>query len=98
MRWRHSWPGPCVRRRSQRPARGHHPETVALAGALDGAIAARDWLRELRDVELEIDGRDLIAAGIAPGPELGRRLARALAAKLDGDAIGRAGELAAALA
>ena len=79
-------------------ARGRHPETVALAGALDGANAARDWLRELRDVKLEIDGRDLIAAGIAPGPELAGGSRARSPAKLDGDAIGRGGELAAALA
>ncbi|HLY35212.1 MAG TPA: hypothetical protein VKU35_00700, partial [Candidatus Limnocylindria bacterium] len=47
-------------------ARG--PETVALAGALGPADAAREWLERLSAVRLEIDGSDLIAAGIAEGP------------------------------
>ncbi len=47
---------------------------------------------------LEIDGHDLIAAGIPEGPELGARLASVLARRLDGElAPGRDAELAAAL-
>ena len=49
-------------------------------------------------VELEIDGDDLIAAGLDRGPALGRGLAAALAAKLDGEVSGREQELACALA
>ena len=49
-------------------------------------------------MRLEIDGRDLLAAGIPRGPELGARLQRALDRKLDGEADGREQELAAALA
>jgi tRNA nucleotidyltransferase (CCA-adding enzyme) len=78
---------------------GRAVEQVALAGALeaDAAPAARRWLSEFRHVRLEIDGDDLIEAGIPVGPEIGRRLRRALAAKLDGTAAGREGELRAAL-
>ncbi len=73
-------------------------EAVALAGALGPAGPAGSWLDELRHVALEIDGGDLIAAGIAPGPELGRRLEQTLARKLDGDLPpGREAELASAL-
>ncbi|MDX6665695.1 MAG: hypothetical protein QOG68_1901 [Solirubrobacteraceae bacterium] len=79
-------------------ARRRSPEEVALAGALGPADAARAWLDELRDVHLEITGDDLLAEGIPPGPEMGRRLGRALVAKLDGEAPDRAAELAAALA
>jgi tRNA nucleotidyltransferase (CCA-adding enzyme) len=79
-------------------ARAKQPEHVALAGALGPEQAARDWLEELRDVHLEISGDDLLAEGIPPGPEMGRRLDRALAAKLDGQAPDRAAELAVALA
>lgn len=79
-------------------ARGKQPEHVALAGALGPADAARDWLERLRDVHLEITGDDLLAEGIPPGPEMGRRLDRALTAKLDGEAHGRDEELEAALA
>jgi tRNA nucleotidyltransferase (CCA-adding enzyme) len=71
---------------------------VALAGALGAAEPARRWLDELRHVRLEIAGRDLMAAGIPEGPAVGRALAAALAAKLDGAAHGRDEELRAGLA
>jgi len=49
-------------------------------------------------VRLEIDGNDLIAAGLAQGAGIGRRLERTLAAKLDGEIEGgREAELAFAL-
>ncbi|HEY5196906.1 MAG TPA: hypothetical protein VIJ51_07750 [Solirubrobacteraceae bacterium] len=73
-------------------------EAVALAGALGPAAAAGRWLGELRHVTLEIDGDDLVTAGIAPGPELGRRLEWTLARKLDGLLpAGREAELITAL-
>lgn len=72
-------------------------EAVALAGALGPAKAASEWLTRLRHVELQIDGRDLQAAGVPAGPALGRALRAALAAKLDGAADSREAELAAAL-
>jgi tRNA nucleotidyltransferase (CCA-adding enzyme) len=77
-------------------------EAVALAGARGGvaaATAARRWIGELRHTRLAIGGDDLIASGIPEGPEIGRRLARALERRLDGElAPGRDAELAAALA
>ena len=48
-------------------------------------------------MRLEIDGDDLLAAGVQPGPAVGAGLAAARAAKLDGRAEGREAELAAAL-
>jgi tRNA nucleotidyltransferase (CCA-adding enzyme) len=99
----------AVLERPHRPSQLHAalvaypPEAVALAGALAGTgtpgwQAAREWLQRLRDVRLSIGGDDLLAAGIPAGPEVGRRLAAALAAKLDGELEdGRAAELAAAL-
>jgi tRNA nucleotidyltransferase (CCA-adding enzyme) len=48
-------------------------------------------------VRLEIDGRDLLAAGVGEGPAIGRALRAALAAKLDGRVSGRDAELAEAL-
>ena len=59
-------------------------ELVALAGALGAEAPARRWLDELRHVRLEIDGDDLLAAGLEPGPAVGAGLAAARAAKLDG--------------
>jgi tRNA nucleotidyltransferase (CCA-adding enzyme) len=76
-----------------RAARGAPIEAVALVGGEN----ARRWIDELRHVRLEIDGNDLLAAGIPEGPEIGARLQRALDRKLDGEIDGRAQELAAAL-
>jgi tRNA nucleotidyltransferase (CCA-adding enzyme) len=81
-------------------ARGNVPEAVALAAAVvpEAAIPARRWLEDLRHVTLEIDGEDLLAAGVAEGPDVGRALAAALARRLDGEVAGREAELGAALA
>jgi tRNA nucleotidyltransferase (CCA-adding enzyme) len=76
---------------------GAQPELVAVAGAFGPAEKARDWLRALRHVKLEIGGADLLAAGVPEGPAVGRGLAAALAAKLDGRTSGRDAELAEAL-
>jgi tRNA nucleotidyltransferase (CCA-adding enzyme) len=87
-------------------AHGEPLEAVALAGAIAAAVgheeaanAARRWLSELRDVGLRITGADLLQAGIAPGPEIGRHLRRALMRKLDGEIAGETAdaELRAAL-
>ena len=97
-------------RRAQTPSQIHaiaHDaplEAVALAAALaqaadhgDAADAARRWLSQLRHVRLAIGGGDLLAAGVAAGPEVGRRLRHALSRKLDGELEGRDAELSAAL-
>ncbi|MEA2139060.1 MAG: hypothetical protein QOG56_2210, partial [Solirubrobacteraceae bacterium] len=74
-------------------------EAVALAGAAGAAEPVRRWLGELRHVALQIDGSDLLAAGVPRGPEVGRRLAAALDLRLDGElGADRAAQLAAALA
>jgi tRNA nucleotidyltransferase (CCA-adding enzyme) len=78
-------------------AAGLPPELVALAGALGPGDVARSWLQQLRHVRLEITGSDLLDAGVQEGPAVGRGLAAALAAKLDGDIHGRDAELAVAL-
>lgn len=72
-------------------------EAVALAGAFGADQAARSWLEHLRFVALEIDGNDLLAAGVPGGPAVGAGLRAALAAKLDGGTGGRDDELAEAL-
>jgi tRNA nucleotidyltransferase (CCA-adding enzyme) len=72
-------------------------ETLAIA-RLEGG----EWLDEhlaRRDTGLEIDGADLIAAGIEQGPLIGAGLRAALHARLDGKiAAGPEAELQAALA
>jgi len=78
-------------------AAGFGPEAVALAGALGADGPAREWLERLRGVALEIDGRDLLAAGVPEGPAVGRALRAALSAKLDGRVGDREEELAVAL-
>lgn len=80
-----------------RAVKGGGEELVALAGALGPRDAAEQWLGRWRTVRLEIDGHDVVAAGVPPGPAVGRALRAALAAKLDGRAGDRAQELAAAL-
>jgi len=78
-------------------ARGCDPTELVLARAL-GAEWLDRYLAEWRDVTLEIDGADLIAAGLEQGPALGRGLEAALRMKLDGElGEGREAELAAAL-
>jgi tRNA nucleotidyltransferase (CCA-adding enzyme) len=76
---------------------GASVELAALAGALGPAEPAREWLERLRHVRLEIDGNELLAAGVPEGPAVGRGLRAALAAKLDGRVAGRDAELAEAL-
>jgi tRNA nucleotidyltransferase (CCA-adding enzyme) len=78
-------------------ASGRDPVELLLARAL-GATWLDRYLEEWCHVVLEIDGQDLLAAGVPPGPTLGRGLRAALAAKLDGEVAGRDEELAAALA
>jgi tRNA nucleotidyltransferase (CCA-adding enzyme) len=81
-----------------RALRGVPVEAVALAGARGAAQPARRWLDELRHVGLQITGGDLLAAGLAEGPDIGRRLQAALDLRLDGAlAGGRDAELRAAL-
>jgi tRNA nucleotidyltransferase (CCA-adding enzyme) len=77
-------------------ARRRDPVELALARTL-GAEWLDEYVGKWRAVELEIDGGDLIAAGVPEGPALGRGLAAALRAKLDGEANGRDQELAVAL-
>jgi tRNA nucleotidyltransferase (CCA-adding enzyme) len=78
--------------------RGAPVEAVALAGALGAEPGARAWIDDLRHVSLAIDGADLLAAGLPQGEAVGRGLAAALRARLDGEAADRDAQLAAALA
>jgi tRNA nucleotidyltransferase (CCA-adding enzyme) len=78
-------------------ARGRSGAELVLARAL-GAGWIDQYMDEWRNVALDIDGDDLLAAGAPRGPALGRALAVALAAKLDGEVSGREQELALALA
>ena len=74
----------------------HDPIELVVARAL-GAEWLDRYLEEWRDLSLEIDGEDLIAAGLKQGPALGKGLREALRQKLDGEIAGREAELAVAL-
>jgi tRNA nucleotidyltransferase (CCA-adding enzyme) len=80
-----------------RLARAHGPVERLLARAL-GAEWLDRFITEWDAVRLEIDGSDLVAAGIAEGPALGHGLAEALRRKLDGEIGDREEELATAVA
>jgi tRNA nucleotidyltransferase (CCA-adding enzyme) len=74
------------------------PEALALALALGAAPEpVLQFVRDLRDVQLEITGDELIAAGVPESPAIGRALAETLRRKLDGRIAGREEELETAL-
>jgi tRNA nucleotidyltransferase (CCA-adding enzyme) len=77
-------------------AHGHDAVTLVLARAL-GAEWLDRYIAEWRHVRLEIDGDELLAAGVPEGPAIGRGLAAAMRAKLDGEVAGREEELEIAL-
>jgi tRNA nucleotidyltransferase (CCA-adding enzyme) len=78
-------------------ASAYDPVELVLARAL-GAEWLDRYLSEWREVSLQIDGRDLIAAGVPQGPALGHGLEEALRRKLDGELDGgREEELAVAV-
>lgn len=78
--------------------RSEPPEALALAMALRApSDDVLRWTGSLNEVVLEIGGDDLVAAGIEPGPAIGRALDETLAHKLDGLVGGRDAELELAL-
>ncbi|MDX6588292.1 MAG: hypothetical protein QOI31_2765 [Solirubrobacterales bacterium] len=76
---------------------GFRPVELLMA-RISGADWLDEWAREWRGVSLEIDGEDLMEAGLAQGPAVGRGLEAALAARLDGEIATRDEELRVALA
>ena len=78
---------------------GREPlEALALAMALSApSEPILRWVSELRPVALEINGADLLAAGVPEGPAVGRALDETLNRKLDGLVSGRDEELETAL-
>jgi tRNA nucleotidyltransferase (CCA-adding enzyme) len=77
---------------------GAHSAVELVLARAGGAEWLDEYLEKWSEVGLEIDGEDLIAAGVAEGPAVGRGLAEAKRRKLDGEIKGREQELAAALA
>ena len=87
---------------SPRPGEGvelaetRDPVELILARAM-GAIWVEHYLTAWSKVQLEIDGNDLIQAGIPQGPAVGRGLRAARRKRLEGEVFSREQELAAAL-
>lgn len=77
-------------------ASSRDPVELILARAL-GATWLDRYLTAWSKIELEIDGSDLIAAGIPQGPDVGRGLREAKRLRLEGEISGREQELKAAL-
>jgi tRNA nucleotidyltransferase (CCA-adding enzyme) len=74
------------------------PESLALALALGApAEPVLEFVRDLRTVQLEVTGDELIAAGVPQSPAIGRALAETLRRKLDGELSGREEELRTAI-
>jgi tRNA nucleotidyltransferase (CCA-adding enzyme) len=72
------------------------PVELTLARAM-GADWIEHYLTAWRNVTLEIDGNDLIVAGVPEGPAVGRGLRAARRGRLEGEVRGRDQELATAL-
>lgn len=71
---------------------------AAVAALAEGADAVARWWARDRDRAVAVTGDDMLRAGIPPGPAVGRGLAAARAAMIDGRASTPADQLAAALA
>jgi len=69
-----------------------------VGAALAGAQVVGRWWGEWRDLVPEVTGSDLVVAGVAPGPAIGRALRAVRAAVLDGEVHGRGEQMAMALA
>jgi tRNA nucleotidyltransferase (CCA-adding enzyme) len=78
---------------------GREPlEALALALALRApSEPILRWVSDLRRMQLEISGADLLAAGVPEGPAVGRALDETLNRKLDGLVSSRDAELETAL-
>jgi tRNA nucleotidyltransferase (CCA-adding enzyme) len=72
-------------------------ETLALASAQGARSQSLRWLQQLRHLRLQITGDDLKTNGLPEGPTIGKALAAARDALLDGRADDRASQLAVAL-
>jgi len=70
------------------------PEGLLLLVLLGGGERVGLYWQEWRHIRLEITGADVQALGVPPGPRIRRVLERVLAARLSGEALDRAAQLA----
>ncbi len=76
-----------------RPLTGEFlPLFLALCSHGRGRQLVQSYLSTWRHLRTELTGADLKRLGVPQGPDIGRVLARVLAAKLDGDASTREAE------
>jgi hypothetical protein len=73
------------------------PDAEQVGALIGGAEQVARWWAAWRDCTPGIDGSDLVAAGVRPGPGIGRALAVVRAAVLDGEIGDRDAQLALAL-
>lgn len=86
-------------RDADRPSRldallGAARPATAVGALAAGAEAVPGWWEHHRDRAVDVTGADLVAAGIRPGPAIGRALRALRAAVLDGEVRGREEQLA----
>ncbi len=75
---------------------GRSPEAALLALADHDSAELRDWFTRLRDIRLEIGGKELAELGLEESPQVGEVLEELRRRKLRGELDGRESELAAA--
>ena len=73
------------------------PDAEQVGALIGGAEQVARWWAAWRDCNPDIDGSDLVAAGVRPGPGIGRALAVVRAAVLDGEVGDRDAQLSLAL-
>jgi tRNA nucleotidyltransferase (CCA-adding enzyme) len=76
---------------------GRSPEAALLALADHDSAELRDWFTRLRNIRLEIGGKELAELGLEESPQVGEVLEELRRRKLRGELDGRESELAAAL-
>ena len=74
------------------------PPAAQVGALVGGADVVSRWWADWRDMAPEVTGADLVAAGVPPGPAIGRALRAVRAALLDGHVDGRGEQMALALA
>lgn len=74
------------------------PAAAQVGALVGGADVVARWWAQWRDMAPEVTGSDLVAAGVPPGPAIGRALRAVRAAMLDGQVDGRGEQMALALA
>jgi tRNA nucleotidyltransferase (CCA-adding enzyme) len=74
----------------------YSPDAPLFALALEDRAALHTYFERLRDVQLDIGGRDLAELGLGESPRVGEILAELRRRKLNGELDGRESELAAA--